>query len=51
MRTVIVDGRVVMKDREFVTIDLEHMRHYVDQRYTSIMQRYDLALDREGTPH
>jgi len=51
VRTVIVDGRVVMKDRVFVTMDLDQMRHYVEKRYASIMQRYDIALDREGTPH
>lgn len=51
VRTVIVDGRVVMKNREFLTIDVELTRHRIEQQYASIMQRYDIALDKNHTPH
>jgi 5-methylthioadenosine/S-adenosylhomocysteine deaminase len=51
VRTVIVDGRIVMKDREFVFFDVAPARHHVDTQYKSIMERYDLALDRNHTPH
>jgi 5-methylthioadenosine/S-adenosylhomocysteine deaminase len=32
--STIVDGRVVMKDREFLTVDIEKLRADVKQRYT-----------------
>jgi 5-methylthioadenosine/S-adenosylhomocysteine deaminase len=51
VRTVIVDGCVVMKDRQFVSLDLEPMRRHVEEQYASIMQRYDAQLDRNHTPH
>ena len=51
VRTVLVDGRLVMRDRQFVTLDLEPAHRHVEQQYKSIMQRYDLALDRNHTPH
>jgi 5-methylthioadenosine/S-adenosylhomocysteine deaminase len=44
VRTVIIDGRVVMKDREFTTIDLEPMRAKVSDRYRHIMDRFDQAI-------
>lgn len=51
VRTVIVDGRVLMKDREFKTIDLEPTRLHVEQQYKSIMERYHAQLDKNNTPH
>lgn len=51
VRTVIVDGRVVMKNREFATLDLESTRRHVQQQYASIMDRYGAQLDRNHTPH
>ena len=51
VRTVIVDGRVVMKDRQFLTIDVEPVHRKVEEQYASIMQRYDLQLDKNHTPH
>ncbi len=50
VRTVIIDGRIVMKDRQFQTIDLESVHRRVNQQYVSLMNRYDQALDRENTP-
>jgi 5-methylthioadenosine/S-adenosylhomocysteine deaminase len=51
VRTVIVDGRVVMKDREFVSLDLGPMRRHVEKQYAGIMDRYGAQLDRYHTPH
>ncbi len=44
VRTVIVDGRVVMKDRRFPTLDLEKMRRRMNDRYKVIMERFDKAI-------
>jgi 5-methylthioadenosine/S-adenosylhomocysteine deaminase len=44
VRTAIVDGRVVMKDREFVTVDLKEMRARVKQRYPIMIDRYEKAI-------
>ncbi len=44
VRTTIVDGKVVMKDREFLTVDIEKMRAEVKQRYPVIISRYEKAI-------
>jgi len=44
VRTVVVDGSVVMKDREFLTIDMEPMRRRMAKQYKVILDRYDKAI-------
>ena len=44
VRTVIVDGRVVMKDREFLTVDTAALRARVNARYPTIIGRYEQAI-------
>jgi 5-methylthioadenosine/S-adenosylhomocysteine deaminase len=44
VRSVVVDGRVVMKDREFLTVDTEKMRARVNERYPGIVARYEKAI-------
>ena len=44
VRTVVVDGRVVMKDREFLTVDIAAMRAKVNARYPLIISRYEKAI-------
>lgn len=44
VRTVVIDGRVVLKDGELVTVDLEPMRERVRQQYETIMTRFDRAI-------
>src|SRR5580658_5802007 len=44
IRTVVVDGRVVMRDREFLTVDVKQMRARVRQRYPTIIERYEKAI-------
>jgi len=44
VRTTIVDGKVVMKDREFLTVDMAKMQASVKQRYPGIIERYEKAI-------
>ena len=44
VHTTIVDGRVVMKNREFLTVDTEKMRADVKDRYPGIISRYEQAI-------
>jgi len=44
VRSTIVNGKVVMKDREFKTVDTEKMRAEVKERYPGIISRYEKAI-------
>ena len=44
VRTMIVDGRVLMKDRVLLTIDVGAMKERVSRRYSTIMERFDKAI-------
>jgi 5-methylthioadenosine/S-adenosylhomocysteine deaminase len=44
VRTVIVDGRVVMKNREFLTINMEPTRQRMSKQYKVIQDRYDAYI-------
>jgi 5-methylthioadenosine/S-adenosylhomocysteine deaminase len=44
VRSTIVDGKIVMKDREFKTIDIEKMKANVKERYPGIIARYEKAI-------
>lgn len=44
VRSTIVNGKVVMKDREFKTVDIEKMRAEVKERYPGIISRFEKAI-------
>lgn len=44
VRTVIVDGNVVMKDREILTVDVDKLRNYLGKRRPEIMERFHAAI-------
>jgi len=44
VRTVIIDGRIVMKDRVLLTVDLGTMKEKVSARYATIMERFERAI-------
>jgi 5-methylthioadenosine/S-adenosylhomocysteine deaminase len=44
VHTAIIDGRVVMKDRQLLTVDLGPMRERVKKQYAQIMERFDNAI-------
>jgi 5-methylthioadenosine/S-adenosylhomocysteine deaminase len=44
VQTVIIDGRVVLKDRQLLAVDLGPMRARVNKQYGSIMDRFDRVI-------
>jgi 5-methylthioadenosine/S-adenosylhomocysteine deaminase len=43
VRTVVIDGRVVMKDRRILTIELDALRPRMTQSYRALMERFERA--------
>jgi 5-methylthioadenosine/S-adenosylhomocysteine deaminase len=43
VQTVIIDGRVVMRDRRILTVDLEAMRPQMTKHYRAQMERFERA--------
>jgi hypothetical protein len=41
---VIIDGRIVMKERQLLTLDLGPMRERVKKQYGKIMDRFDRVI-------
>jgi 5-methylthioadenosine/S-adenosylhomocysteine deaminase len=44
VRTVVIDGRVVLRDGEFTTVDLSPTRAHLRQQYQGLMKRYDEVI-------
>ena len=44
VRTVIVDGRIVMRDRVLLTVDLAWMKERLKRQYGALMERFELAI-------
>jgi len=44
VRSVVIDGRLVMRDREFLTVDAKAVRAGLDHHLEGLMRRYDVAL-------
>jgi 5-methylthioadenosine/S-adenosylhomocysteine deaminase len=44
VRSVIVDGRLVMKERELLTVDMDALRHRLAKRRPEIMARFDAMV-------
>ena len=41
VRTVVIDGTVVMKDRELLTVDREEIERRLAERLPKLMERFD----------
>jgi hypothetical protein len=44
VQTVVIDGRIVLRDGELTTVDLEPMRAHLRSQYQRIMARYEEAI-------
>ena len=44
VRSVVIDGRLVMREREFLTIDAAEVRAGLDRHVPALMKRFDAAI-------
>ena len=44
VQTVIIDGRIVLRDGQLTTVDLAPMQAHLRSQYRRIMERYDEAI-------
>ena len=44
VRTAVIDGKVVMKEREILTVDVEAIRAKLKERAPGIMERFERAI-------
>jgi 5-methylthioadenosine/S-adenosylhomocysteine deaminase len=44
VQTVVIDGRIVLRDGQVTTVDLAPMRAHLRSQYQSLMNRYDEAI-------
>ena len=44
VRDVIVDGRIVMRDREILTVDMEALHARLARRLPELMARFDAMI-------
>jgi cytosine/adenosine deaminase-related metal-dependent hydrolase len=44
VRTVVVDGQMVMTDRQIVRVDEERLRATINQRWPRIMDRFEALV-------
>ena len=44
VRTAVIDGKVVMKEREILTVDVEGIHAKVKERLPTIMERFERAI-------
>jgi 5-methylthioadenosine/S-adenosylhomocysteine deaminase len=44
VQTVIIDGRIVLRDGQLTTVDLAPMQAHLRSQYQRLMQRYDEAI-------
>ncbi|MGC2551694.1 MAG: amidohydrolase family protein, partial [Candidatus Sulfotelmatobacter sp.] len=44
VQTVVIDGRIVMQNRQLLTVDLGPMRERVKKQYGKIMERFDRVI-------
>ena len=44
VRTAVIDGKLVMKEREILTVHVEAMRAKLKERLPAIMERFERAI-------
>ena len=44
VRTAVIDGKVVMKEREILTVDVDAIHAKLKERLPAIMERFEAAI-------